>query len=297
MKKGLHVTLLTVAIAVMALQVMAMAPVIDPIPDPVVGNESARPVTQATPFIYPDAFDLNAKVADGDTPDNQILWSYSITGTPIYRINNVDPIDPGTQNPNAPGSKLLNGATTDIADVDGLSNTITIRNIKYAPLSGTAQTPSGTGLIDSQTVRLWASDGVLSDTLDLLFWTDNGGNDRLGTEVPPTYTVVSNPNFAVSNGGFTANAVVGSITITNVGGAICIEVPAAGTNFGGWVGPNSAFDLQANTVYAIRARVNGSQASAGSVPFWDLVVDDWFPTGGGNAPLTLFGGDMMVLDA
>jgi len=114
MKKGLHVTLMTVAIAAMALQAMAMAPVISQIPDPVVGNEiaitgGAYLVTSPTPFYYPDAFDLNAYVADGDTADGDILWSYSYSGTEIYRINNVAPLVIGTDDINAPGAKRLNG--------------------------------------------------------------------------------------------------------------------------------------------------------------------------------------------
>jgi len=149
-------------------------------------------------------------------------------------------------------------------------------------------------LIDSQLVTLWASDVTSSDSSEAMFYTDNGGIDRLGS-VTDTSTIVYDPDFSVSDGGFTVNPTVyGTVTISNVGDAICLDVPAAGDNMGNWYGPMS-IPLTANTVYIVRARVNGTQASAGTVPFWDMIIDNYAAVG--TYPgLNLFGGDMMILD-
>jgi len=305
MKKGLHVTLMTVAIAVMALQAMAMAPVISTIPDPVVGNETAITggaplVTNPTPFYYPDAIDLNTKVTDGDTPVASLLWSYSYSGTAIYRINNVAPLTIGTDSILAPGAKTINGATDDPNAVDSLTRTITIRNVKYAPIGGPNTTPAFQGLGDSQVVTLYASDGTSYDLATAMFWTDNGGIDRLGTAPPPPVsTIVFDPPFATANGGFLSFVDGGAITNSNPGGAgaaICIDsalagTGAGGTNQGGWYGPMTTV-LTANTVYVIRARINGTQSGPGTVPFFDLVINNF----NGVQGLNLFGGDMFVLD-
>jgi len=298
MKKGLHVTLMTVAIAAMAFQAMAMAPVIDAIPDVVVGNETAITggtpmVTNPTPFYYPDAIDLDSKVADGDTADGSLLWSYSYSGAAIYRINNVDPVTIGPEIL-APGAKRINGTTTDPDDGDSLSKTITIRNIKYAPIGGGGETPPvWGGLLDSQAVTLWASDGESSDSVTVLFFTENGGIDRLGTD---DSQIVFAPGITTgNNGGFTAASNVGgTVTAANQDGGLCLEVPVTGQNMGFWWGSMDT-PLAANMVYIVRARVNGTQASAGSVPFWDIFIDNY--SGMGAEPgMNLFGGDMMVLD-
>jgi len=108
MRKGLTKTLMAVAVAIMAVQVMAMAPVILDIPSPVVGN--AENVTPANGFVYPDAIDLTQYVTDLESDSAQIIWSYEIIGTPKYRINNKDSMVTPGDNPVNPGAKSLNAA-------------------------------------------------------------------------------------------------------------------------------------------------------------------------------------------
>jgi len=298
MKKGLNVTLMTVAIAVMALQAMAMAPVIGDIQSPIVGNEPS--VTAATPFVFPDAFDITAKATDDTTAPANIRWSYYYTGTATYRINNVDPVAVNDAEINNPGAKRINGATTDPADVDGQAKTITIRNIKYAPIGGDLTDPTTTGIIDSQVITLFASDGTTYSSKGVIFYTDNGGNDRLSGEAG--YPTVYNPSFPGTGTNawgyeFTLGSVTSS-TATNT--AVCLDTAAAGLNFGGWRSPWGIVPVSKNTVYKIRAHVNGSQSTAGTVPFFDLVIDNYRAAstefGYGEAGLNLYGGDFMILD-
>jgi hypothetical protein len=294
MKRGLNVTLMTVAIAVMALQAAALAPVISDIQSPIVGNEAS--ITYPTRYIYPDAFDLDSKVADDVTTDGAILWSYAIIGTPIYRINNVDPMDLGTTSTDdidAPGAKRLNGGVSDPDDVDGLSNTITIRNLKYTPIGSAETTPTLTGIIDEQVVTFFTSDGTThaaESQADILFFTDVGGSDRLSGGWPIVYQpdLLNGPVPA----GYTYELLIGTVTSSAGANGLCLAVPALGDNFGWWKGAMGNIPLTANTVYRVRARVNGSQSTAGTVPFFDFVIDNY----DGSTGLNLYGGDFLILD-
>ena len=81
MSKGLKVSLVTVAIALMGMTAMATAPVIGNIPSPIVGGGDTT--TPANEFVYPDAINLNAHRSDHGGDEN-IGWSYEVTGTQIY---------------------------------------------------------------------------------------------------------------------------------------------------------------------------------------------------------------------
>jgi hypothetical protein len=295
MKKGLNVTLLAVAIAMMAAQAMASAPVIGTIPDVIVGATTSA--SQPTAFVFVDAFDLNSSsvVTDDTTAAANILWSYTYTGTATYRINNVDPIVVGTDSINAPGAKRLNGTTVDPKDAsatggDGASHTVTIRNILYAPISGSAQTP-GTGITAGQSVRLFASDGSAYDQHDITIYTDFGGPDRLGS--PVSHGSVPTTSFGNALDG---NYHTGTVTVTTDGGTdVCLETPigvAGAVHWGEVMSQYGSISLSPNTVYRIRARVNGNQSGPGTVPFWDMVIRNWDGTHG----LNLYGADMMVFD-
>lgn len=294
MKKGLNVTLMTVAIAVMALQAMAMAPVIGDIKSPVVGNEPGA--TAATAFIYPDAFDITTKASDPDGSPTaaNIRWSYATVGTPIYRINNVDAITVGTDDINNPGAKRINGTTDDpVTPKDTNTATITIRNVKYAPISGDpTATASGAGIVDSQVVTLFASDGTTNSSKDVIFYTDDGGNDRITGQGEGTWTPVYDPTLP---GTWGYEFLIGTVTSSTSGNtALCLDSAAAGINFAGWRSPWGVVPISKNTVYRIRAHVNGSQTTAGSVPFFDLVIDNY--NSNTSTGLNLYGGDFMILD-
>lgn len=299
MKKGLNVTLMTVAIAVMALQAMAIAPVIDPIPSPIVGSDSNLPVSQATPFVFPDAFDLDTKVADETTADADILWSYTYTGTDTYKINNVGKIIVGTDNIDAPGAKRLNGSTTDPGDVDTLSKTITIRNIKYRPIGGPNTDPGYTGIGDSQVITFFASDGTTHNLgRQVIFYTDAGGNDRFtgtptGTPIPTAYPTVHPPVSQLDN---FDGVMLGTVTSSTEGGtAVCLQTSLSGLNYGMWNSDWGIIPLTANTVYRIRAKVSGTQVAgqAPTTPFWDMIIGNYQDVTHG---LNLYGGDHMFLD-
>jgi len=103
MRKGLKLALMTVAIALISVRAMAMAPVINDVPSPIVGN--AEPVTGGSNFVFIDAFDLNNYGSDVETTTPELLWSYTgpgVAGASKYLINGVPPINTSVVDPKSP---------------------------------------------------------------------------------------------------------------------------------------------------------------------------------------------------
>jgi len=297
MKKGLMLTLLTVAIAMIGMKAMGMAPVITEIPSPIVGNE--RGLTDPNLYVYPDAINLDDYVTDDTTTSANIIWSYTID-SPKYRINNVDPIVVGTDviETAAGGTKRINTQVVGAElNTDGLANTITIRNSNLSPLGGTANPPAGPdGIIaaETQVCTLFASDGTTYSSTELFIYTEKNGWDHLSTGALPPGTVVKDVPFTTTDGWASAT-VAGTLTFNTASNtALCIGVPLTGVNYGLWVSPYGYVALSANTVYDIRATMSGSSTTAGTTPFWDIVVDNYSNTG--SQGFNLYGCDAFFLD-
>jgi len=298
MKKGLNVTLMTVAIAVMAFQAMALAPVISDIRSPIVGGVPGA--TSATPYVFTDAFNIVEKATDDSTTSVNIRWSYYYAGPEIYRINNVDRVALTDAAINNPGAARINGATTDPGDVDANPATITIRNVKYAPVVGSPVAPTGSGIIDVTLVTLFASDGstyTLQENGEVYFYTDTGGQSRLsGSVVPWTPEGIGHQTAFPTQGTsvWTWSPPSGTVTSsTQAGTAVCIETAALGVNVASWISSWGTISVAKNTVYRIRARIQGTQTSAETTQFFDFVLGNF---DGSTQGLNLFGADFMFFD-
>jgi len=280
------------AFALLTLQAMATAPVISDIPSPVVGNEG---VTGSTSYIYPNAFDLNTKYSDDNTTAGQGQWSYTIAGTPNYRINNVDPIVVGTDSIITPGAKRINGATNDPADTDAKTNTVTVRDIRFTPITGTApETPGASGIVHAQVVTFFASDGttVTPAGKSNIFYTELGGSDHLSVKPSGGVDVIPTTAPYGVGGTWTFSTLAGTVTSATTNNGVCMSVPANGDNYGGWASPWNLWEVKQGKVYKVRARIQGSQTASGTVPLCDLVIDNYDGTHG----LNLFGGDFIIFD-
>jgi len=297
MKKGLTITLLTVAFAVLGFQAMAIAPTISDIQSPIVGNAD---VTAPNTFVYPDAINLDSIVSDDTSPTAKILWSYEEVGTK-YKLNGIDPIN-GTD---APGIEYNPGAKNIAASVaagelnlDSNPRTITIRNSDLSPLGGATTTPAATGIVAAQTgtITLTASDGSSFSQKDLVIYTDNGGLDRISGQSTTGGTVVYNPNVkdGSTKGGFTYSYFAGSVTASNSSTTgICMETAALGDNESFWVGTAFAMPLAKNSVYDIALKMTSSNVATGHTPFWDMALDNNDNAGDG---LNLYGADCYFMD-
>jgi len=301
---------MAVAVVIMAGKIMAMAPTIDDIPSPIVGDK--EDTTPGNTFVFPDAIDLSAfgNDVDANNVDDSasLMWSYEIIGqTAKYRINGRDQLS-GTDDPaNPPASKRIDGpgsADDDPAGTNDPASKITIRNINLSPIGGPNQNPTQTGILASETqaVTIYAGDGTTFALQSVLFYTDNEGNDRLsppqGVNVYDQTFTNTVGKFAYSQIGTQGNNATSSYDAQS--GALCINTVAAGENLGLWTGPYGVLPLVKNKVYKIRAAINTNQTTPGLVPFWDLIINSYVwddPTAANRAVkgLNLYGGNYMFL--
>lgn len=297
MRKGL-ITLMTVAIALVGVKAMAMAPIIGDIPNPVVGDQTAA--TQPTPFVFIDAFNLDDYVSDPEgTADSALKWTYEIVASPVkYNINGIAPINSTTTDPTSPSLAVtINKTVTGETNTDAKPETITIRNINLRPFSGTGATPPASGFTDTQAVTFFASDGNAYSSSTVLFYTKIGSMSYLSSRNPfqnvKSEAFATFPNqgpsaqrWTVSDGPF--GGVTTATWTGTPGKGLCFNVAAAGDNIMAMASPNPYFSLTANTVYRIRARMNCSQATGGATPFWDFIVE--------NTMLNAYGFDAYFMD-
>jgi hypothetical protein len=274
MSKGLKVTLLTVAVALMGMYAMAEAPVISEIPPVIVGGGTAGS-TPPNVFVYPDALDLSDYVTD-DGGDAGIVWSYDVVGTALYNINGVAPL--GGADPIAPGAlsindQVLQGEFDDDSDAD----TVTIRNVNLSPFGGSTTDP-GTApgeLTESQVVTVWASDGATATQAEVMIYSDNGGPDRLSSDRP---TPILDVDFKPDDQGYGSTSLsvpAGGVTVSHSSvNGICVEVGADGVHIGTWSSDYDYLELEDNSVYQFLLSVNSNQTTAGLVPLWDIIIDN-----------------------
>lgn len=312
MRKGLTLTLMTIASAMLGTQAQAMAPTIADIPSPIVANDI--PVTgggQYGDFVFLDAMDLNTLATDDVTAPSDLLWTYTgsktAAGASSYKINGVNPINLGTTDPTSPTTSLIinrnddKAATASAAASDQKKNTITIRNEVLSPMAGGGiAPPTAKGLIAtySEPVTFFCSDGNAFSSQTVFFYTDNGGSDRLSggdcfAPVPnrPVDKITKfwratewNP-FAVTGTNWTLT----TGTASSAGG-ICLKAGLKGTNWGALVSEYPYFQLAPNQVYRIKMKMIGSQATGGKTPFWDFILENYddLPSHSGTLNMYIF---------
>jgi hypothetical protein len=302
MRKGLTTTLLTVAIALMGFNAMAAAPVISGIPDTIVVGD-AEDITATDPniFVYPDAINLDTVVSDDATADDQIIWSYTKASLPgRFLLNGVDAIN--TDPTNAPAGNRLRQVAQGERNPDGQVQTVTVRDNTLSPIAtnggnGPYGSPGAPGKVagSDEMVTLVASDGTTYSTAIVAMYSLNDGNDSFGGEFP-TPTQVTVMSFTASTMGWNSNAQFGSITASRTASGLCLEVPAAGINFGDWHYSNfSLIPLVANQVYRVRMTMT-TTAAANQTPLWQFVHENGSGADPSGVPLLAYGGETLFLD-
>lgn len=309
MRKGLTLTLMTVVIAVMGLQAMAMAPVVENIRDQIVGD--AEDASSANVFVFPDAIDLTNAASDDGLPQplTQFTWSFfENTGTYILngKASLADTDDPAAP----PTAKVISSSDSEtyVADAQNVWNsrdtdplTVTIRNEVLTPISGGAGAdPGAAGLSTPVAVTLFASDGDRAGSTTLFVYSDNDGWDGASpTQVLPTREVERDFSAGIPSG-WTYNNLFGSTGMSSsTTGGMCLVAPAAGNQASRWHGPYG--DTQAggltlvnNNVYRVRLTMSTNQTTAGNVPLWDVIFENQNDTGTQGA--FVYGADYWFLD-
>lgn len=301
MRKGLTVALFTVAIAMMGFNAMSMAPTILEIKDLIVADDA--PVSGGNHFVYPNAINLAspAVVTDDVTSNTGLIWSY-LESTANYEVNKVATLVGGDDPVAPPAAKIVAGpgaTTTGDTPDDGDSNlyTITVRNIQLSPYAGPDTDPGSLGIVAAQTKALtfWVSDGDLASSETVFVYTDNnGGPDRLS---PSGASPVVTWDFTTGQNGWVF--VAGAGITSGTSGGVCLTAPLTGENNGRWDSPYGLVSLVDNSVLEIRMNMTSTATTAGTTPFWDVIVQNSAPpTAGPSGAIgaNTYGGDYYWLD-
>jgi hypothetical protein len=277
---------------------MAMAPTVGEIPDIIVGD--AEEATESNRFVFPDAINLDSYVSDDNTSPGGIIWSYGVAVTPTrYTLDSVQPLDIGSEDPNAPGSKRIDTQDLDPGQADSNARSITIRDELRSPVAtdpGPYADPAGTGILpDSRVVMLYASDGTTWTMGTFVIYTEDDGLDRFSpAEPPPIYQA----DFTTGPNNWTYAQNLGSATGTQSGTTgLCIDVPATGENDGVWFSPYGIVELVDNAVYRARLSMTTTQTTVFQTPLWAMIYDNIGNDVGGTPRGTNnYGGETFVLD-
>lgn len=290
MRKGLGVTLLTIAIAMMGLQAMSLAPVIEAVPNPIVGDRSGS--SSANVFVFPDAVTLLA--TDDNTSASGIIWTFTVAdpSDPRYNLSGHGPVDltsmDANDNPNNPSStkRIDAGVANSEQDGDANEQTVTLRDVQLSPFP--AQTSygdpaGGPGIVGTEVVTLIASDGTTYSTKDFIAWTDDEGEDRysniVGERLKDIDFLTSNAGYSTSSWGMSGTFLATMTWQSGAGGkGICMQTPAGSASdayMGSWASPYGWFDLAQNSVYKIRMAVTSNSTQVHTVPLWSFYVENY----------------------
>lgn len=301
MKKGLLATLLMVSVANLGVNgARANAPVIDDPGDLVIGDNESGAANND--FNFPDAFDLNAIVADDSTPDNSIKWSYSTGGN--ITINGATALNLGTDDPNAPPA----GARIDQNDND-LGNpgqdadpyTVTFRNEGLSPNAGGPvypdPAPGFTGVLTSQTasLTLYASDCSTYGIRTIQVYTASNSSDTLSGGLEPVLEIdlENDPNVRT---GWIGGVTSGSGSTSTTPGGLCMTVPDPGNNVVAWISPPNFIPLVAGYVYRTRLTLSTTQTAVDQIPFLNVIYNNLYFDASFNALGNNYGGEAWILD-
>lgn len=304
MKKGLALTLMTVAIALVQVSnVQAAAPVIAEIFEVIIGDgeNATAPATGTCVLVFPDALDLLSIVADDTTPTTGIKWSFlEITGR--IEINGVASMTLPADDPkNPPAANRIDNQDLDpgdpISGSDGDPFTITFRDVIVSP-NNTPNTTALPGELGNVALTLFASDSSTFSSRTFTVRTIKGSTDGVSIA---GFTPVINTDFA--GGGFQGwtgailNPFTGGTIEPDDGSGLCMTVAGPGDNFPFFGSPERFIDLTAGTVYRARVELRNQGASspaANTIPLVDFTFDSF--TAGGGTLANNYGGFMWILD-
>jgi len=122
MRKGLVITL-GVALVLSVVPAFSEAPIISCIPDIIISDlDLSQQTVDSNVWVFADALDVDEFVADADTADDLLRWSFIETGTSAIRINGIASLDPATEDVKNPGAKNIRG-TDGVIDLENVAMT------------------------------------------------------------------------------------------------------------------------------------------------------------------------------
>ncbi len=249
MSHGFKATLFAGAITLSAFApAFAAAPIISNLPDVTVGD--LEDSTDSNLFVFSDAFQFSDYVADQDTTDTALLWSFGEFSGGLadsqYMINGVTAVNAGTaavladqqndhENAVAPGIKQINL----------LTDSASFRDIILSPLPDAAPYPEPTE--DEETsasagkvIRYYVSDGTNVAFNDAFINTVNDAADSTSPVVyEPGYVPVITDETLSGDGWVNSGLAWDAVSTNKANGELSITVQptTAKSRIYGWTNP------------------------------------------------------------
>ena len=309
MKRGLNLTLVTVAIALLCSGAFAYAPIIGSIPDVWIGDleDNIGATTDLNFFRFTNAFNFDQYVShdplDEDQSTTNVRWSFMADDVDLVTINGIETIPDPTYsiNPQDSGYELTafdnNDATPRVTSEADFRDILDSPLTESAPFNDPVSNPYDVRCPLNTVITIYASNGTKADSREIMVVAnvDSTGTitelpDALSVSWPPPIDPVytwSSPaddfsKSAVPDGTF-INAVDGAFYYDNrstSGGSIAGGGSTTDNVYAPWESATDKVDYVADYVYRITYTLRTDQTDQNSVPNTRMMADFLNPSTG-----------------
>ncbi|OQB22568.1 MAG: hypothetical protein BWY12_00608 [candidate division BRC1 bacterium ADurb.Bin183] len=291
MKKGLILTLATVAVALLSTVGYGYAPIIGNIPDVIIGDVD-DPIGSTEDlyfFRFTNAFNFDDYVSkhpnDEDQSTTNVRWSFLASDPGLLLINGIETLNDPTEAIN-PGPKELTQFPNDNKPFPRDSSLATFRDIKDSPLPDDPPYTPAEPLLDT-IITIYASNGAKATSKSIAVKAEHGGIDRLSTPVGG-WTLIRSYVGQPDSVGWTSGyaPLPGGTWIDAFDGSFYIAAPVTGSGFlaridgrsgtlsqtGSFVCPKTDMPYEPNQLYRLTYKLRTSQNDPAKVPTTRMLV-------------------------
>jgi len=297
MKKGLILTLATIAITLLCAGGYAYAPIIGNIPDVYIGDAEDNPVGSTVDlnfFRFSNAFNFDKYVSkdanDEDQSTTNVRWSFLADSAGLITINGIDTLADASEaiEPDLVSKELTAwGNNDDPSGAGRATSWATFYDLLDSPIGSgppwddpSAQTYSTDQPLDT-IITIYASNGVKADSKQIIVAALDDDFDKLsaGIELVWTYDEPVNDGWsktlAVADGTF-INAADGAFYIathSTDGQSVGAAGHATNSMYGSWQSPKTDIAYANGYVYRANYTIRTNQTDSSKVPNCRLYIN------------------------
>jgi len=283
MKKGLILTLATVAVALLCTVSYGYAPLIKDIPQVWIGNDGNADIPETVSpdlyfFRYTNAFNFDQYVyhnpLDEDQSTTNVRWSFLADSADLVTINGIETLSDASEalKPEDVGKELTSYPNNDTPP--RATSFATFRDILDSPTTSEPPYPAPTSGSELNTIiTIFASNGTKASSKEVVVRANLiDGIDKLSSVVESVWTDAAPSadwsKLYPTDGQF-INAFDGSFYIATQltsGGSIGASGHATDSVWSYWNAPATAATYVANQVYRAKYTIHTTQTNQNNVP-------------------------------
>jgi len=283
MKKGLILTLATVAVALLCTVSYGYAPLIKDIPQVWIGNDGNADIPETVSpdlyfFRYTNAFNFDQYVyhnpLDEDQSTTNVRWSFLADSADLVTINGIETLSDASEalKPEDVGKELTSYPNNDTPP--RATSFATFRDILDSPTTSEPPYPAPTSGSELNTIiTIFASNGTKASSKEVVVRANLiDGIDKLSSVVESVWTDAAPSadwsKLYPTDGQF-INAFDGSFYIATQltsGGSIGASGHATNSVWSYWNAPATAATYVANQVYRAKYTIHTTQTNQNNVP-------------------------------